>query len=141
MASIVKLEQADVRSYVRHFVEMVVAMLLGMVILGVLVWAVFDVLGHANLRHYAGVRSLVMTTNMAIGMALWMRHRKHSGLAIGEMAAAMYLPYALLIGPFLAGLISPGLLLGAMHVLMFPAMIVAMFLRRDEYVHNGQVAP
>ena len=55
------------------------------------------------------------------------------------MACAMLVPYAVLIGPFWAGLISASALLGAMHALMLPCMVVAMLDRRDEYVqdHGG----
>jgi hypothetical protein len=37
------------------------------------------------------------------------------------------------IVPYLAGAISAAALLVGMHVLMFPAMVVAMLHRRDEY--------
>jgi hypothetical protein len=41
-----------------------------------------------------------------------------------------------LLGPFWAGVLSGGALLAAMHVLMLPAMVIAMLRRRDEYAQE-----
>jgi hypothetical protein len=125
--------RAERRHFLRHFIEMVLAMLVGMALFGAIIWGIFGLLGHSNLRHYPEIRALVMSANMVIGMSLWMRYRRHSWAAIGEMAGAMFVPYAVLIGPFWAGLLSGPALLGAMHVLMLPLMIVAMLHRREEY--------
>jgi hypothetical protein len=116
-----------------HFAEMVVVMLLSMAVLGAAVSAVFALVGHANLLHYTALRGLLMTGYMVVGMALWMRHRRHGWVRIAEMSAAMAAPYAVLVGPFLSGVIGKGAFLAAMHVLMLPSMYVAMALRRDEY--------
>jgi flagellar biosynthetic protein FliP len=121
------------RMFWRHFVEMVVVMLLSMAVLGAAVSAVFALAGHANLLHFAALRGLLMTAYMVIGMALWMRHRRHGWGAIAEMSVAMAAPYVVLVGPFLGGVIGNGAFLAAMHVLMLPSMYVAMALRRDEY--------
>jgi hypothetical protein len=118
---------------VRHFVEMVIAMFVGMAVLGPSVTGLFALLGHSNLRHYAGLRGFLMTCYMTIGMTVWMRYRKHGWAPIAEMAAAMFVPFAILLGPFEAGLISVGAFLGLMHVLMLPAMLIVMLRRRDEY--------
>jgi flagellar biosynthetic protein FliP len=68
-------------------------------------------------------------------MGAWMRFRRHSWGAIAVMSAAMYLPFLLLLVPYWAGVITGGTLMGAGHVLMFPAMALAMLWRRSEYVH------
>ena len=107
-----------------------------MAVFGAIVWGVFGLLGHSDLRHYAGFRAFVMEINMIVGISLWMRHRRHSWAAIGEMAGAMFVPYAVLIGPFWAGALSGPALLGAMHVLMLPPMIGAMLHRREEYTSS-----
>jgi hypothetical protein len=127
------------RMFWRHFVEMVVVMLLSMAVLGAAVSAVFALAGHANLLHFAALRGLLMTAYMVIGMALWMRHRRHGWARIAEMSAAMAAPYVVLVGPFLGGVIGKGAFLAAMHVLMLPSMYVAMALRRHEYEreHRG----
>jgi hypothetical protein len=120
-------------TFARHLIEMIVAMLVGMAVLGTIVSSIFGLLGHANLLHYAGLRGLLMTAYMVAAMSLWMRHRNHSWAAIGEMSVAMICPYLVLVGPFWAGAISAEAFLIAMHVLMLPAMIVAMLHRRYEY--------
>jgi deazaflavin-dependent oxidoreductase (nitroreductase family) len=112
---------------------MIVAMLVGMAVLGAAVSVVFTLIGHSNVLHYAGLRGLLMSAYMTVGMSLWMRHRGHGWSSVGEMAVAMFVPYALLIGPFAAGLIPPSAFLGAMHALMIPAMVVVMLRRREEY--------
>lgn len=106
-----------------HFAQMLVAMLAGMVLLGML-WP-----------HFASVEgmSLVMATNMTIGMTAWMAWRRHGWRPIGEMALAMYVPFVVLFPPHWAGLLSADAVLGLGHVLMLPAMLAAMLLRPAEY--------
>jgi hypothetical protein len=116
---------------VRHYLEMVVAMVVGMVVLG----PVHEYLW-PGLDDRADVAALVMATDMAIGMAAWMRFRGHSWPAITEMSAAMYLPFAVLLVPFWTGAVSGGVLMTAGHVLMLPAMALAMWWRLDEYAHH-----
>ena len=116
---------------VRHYLEMVVAMVVGMVVLGPvwqLVWP--------GLSGHVAADALVMATDMSIGMGAWMRFRGHSWSAIAEMSAAMYLPFLVLLVPLWAGEITGGtLLLTAGHLLMLPAMALAMVWRRNEYLH------
>jgi hypothetical protein len=113
---------------VRHYLEMVVAMLAGMVVLG-------PVHGYLwpGLDDRADVGALVMATDMAIGMAAWMRFRGHKWPPIAEMSAAMYVPFVVLLVPFWLGAVSGDLLVTAGHVLMLPAMALAMWWRLDEY--------
>jgi hypothetical protein len=115
---------------VRHYLEMVVAMVAGMVVLGP-VWH----LAWPGLSGHVAAGALVMATDMAIGMGGWMRFRGHSWRAIGVMSAAMYLPFLVLLVPFAAGAITGGTLMTAGHVLMLPAMAAAMAYRRHEYLH------
>jgi hypothetical protein len=115
---------------VRHYLEMVVAMVAGMVVLGPL-----EALVWPGLADRADVHAMVMATNMAVGMAAWMRFRRHSWPAIAEMSAAMYVPFAVLLVPYWAGAVSGSFLFTAGHVLMLPAMALAMWWRLDEYSH------
>ena len=115
-----------------HYVEMIVAMLAGMVALGPL-WS----LALPGLSAHPDAHAMVMATNMSLGMALWMRIRKHSWPRIAEMCAAMYVPFAVLLVPYWLGAVSGGALMTAGHVLMFPAMLAAMLWRRSEYYHCG----
>jgi deazaflavin-dependent oxidoreductase (nitroreductase family) len=94
---------------------------------------VFAILGHGNLLHFAALRGFLMSIYMVVGMGLWMRHRQHGWTSVIEMGGAMIVPYALLVGPFAAGLLAKGTFLSAMHVLMLPCMYVALIHRREEY--------
>lgn len=40
-----------------------------------------------------------MSAYVTAGMTLWMRHRGHGWLSVGEMAAAMFVPYLALFVP------------------------------------------
>jgi flagellar biosynthetic protein FliP len=125
------------RNLVRHFFEMVLAMVVGMVVLGMVTRMICAALGNSEFFvDHPGLRAPLMTLNMTVAMALWMRHRGHGWGATAEMSAAMFVPLAVLIGPFLVGAISGNVLLGAMHLLMIPAMVIAMLHRRDEYAHD-----
>jgi flagellar biosynthetic protein FliP len=116
--------------FARHYLEMVVAMVIGMIVLGPaedLVWPA--------LIARADVGVMVMATNMAVGMGAWMRFRGHSWRGIAEMSASMYVPFAILLVPFWAGAIGEGTLMTWGHVLMLPAMALVMLLRPAEYAH------
>jgi flagellar biosynthetic protein FliP len=109
---------------------MVVAMLVGMVLLGPL-WSLLL----PGLTDGVVGMVMVMATDMAIGMAVWMRVRRHSWVSIAEMSGAMYLPFVVLLVPYWAGAISEDALMIAGHVLMLPLIAAAMLLRRSEYQH------
>jgi len=115
---------------VRHFLEMVVAMLIGMVVLGLLQQLVWP-----SLNFYSAVGVLVMATDMAIGMGAWMRVRGHSWRGIAEMSASMYGPFIALLVPYRTGAVSGAELMAWGHLLMFPAMALVMYLRPAEYLH------
>ena len=124
------------RLVLRHSLEMVGAMIAGMVVLGALVSLFCSLSGHSSLLQHPGAGAPVMVTDMTVGMSLWMRYRGHSWAATGEMATAMYAPLAILLVPFWTGALSGGALLGISHVLMLPAMVVAMLHRRGEYTRD-----
>jgi hypothetical protein len=122
--------------FVRHYLEMVVAMTLGMAVLGPLESALLDPTGWQSVRAVPELDALVMATNMTVGMTAWMRYRRHGWTAVGTMAAAMYLPFIVLFPPLRLDVLSPsGMLLGG-HLLMLPAMAVAMLLHRDDYTRH-----
>jgi hypothetical protein len=127
--------------FARHFAEMVVAMVVGMLALGAAVNAALSALGVPDLFDRADLNALVMATNMTIGMSLWMRLRGHGWPSIAEMGAAMYVPFIALMVPFWAGLVSGHVVMMGGHALMLPAMVVAMLHRRDEYTGHHLHAP
>jgi hypothetical protein len=79
------------------------------------VQVVWDALGHSGFfLHHVGLRAPVLAMNMTNGMAVWMRCRSYGWAPMGEMSAAMFVPLALLYGPFWAGLLSGAGLLTAL---------------------------
>jgi hypothetical protein len=122
------------RRFVRHYLEMVVAMLVGMAVLGPLE----NLLpGFEGVRAHPELDALVMATNMTAAMVAWMRFRRHGWAATGEMAAAMYLPFVVLFPPLWTGLLDGDATLMLGHVLMFAAMAAVMLGRRDEYTAHS----
>ena len=78
--------------FLRHLVEMVVAMMIGM---GLGVWIFTAIVGVSykqTLREYPTAALIVMAVSMAIPMVAWMRIRRHSWRNSMEMGAAMLLP-------------------------------------------------
>jgi hypothetical protein len=116
--------------FLGHYLEMVVAMFVGMFALGP-VWS----LALPGLHDRPDAHAMVMATNMAIGMALWMWFRKHSWAHIVEMCAAMYVPFVVLLVPYWLDLISGDTMMTAGHILMFPAMLVPMLRHRHRDPH------
>ncbi|XVV15820.1 hypothetical protein ACQP2X_16170 [Actinoplanes sp. CA-131856] len=115
-----------------HYIEMVVAMFVGMFALAPL-WPSLDA--------YPAAHAMAMTVNMAIGMAAWMLVRKNSWPHIAEMCAAMAAPMLVLLIPYGMGLIDGGTLMLAGHLLMFPAMLVPMLPRRRHGSTAARPAP
>jgi flagellar biosynthetic protein FliP len=107
---------------------MLAAMLVGMAVLG----PVRELLV-PGLSARDDVMALLMATDMAVGMAVWMRVRRSSWSAIGEMSAAMYVPFLVLLVPYWAGSLPGDALLTWGHVLMLPAMAVPLVRGRHEH--------
>ena len=124
--------------FVHHYLQMVVAMLAGMIVLGPVLSLAGDALGITALLHQPEPTVLVMATNMTIAMSAWMRYRGHRWPATAEMAAAMYLPFLVLFLPLWLGLLTSTGLVVAGHVLMLAGMAAVMLLRPTEYAaHAG----
>jgi hypothetical protein len=127
--------------FVRHYVEMVVAMFLGMVVLGTPAMLALGAAGVSSAELHADAPALMllgMGVTMTVPMVAWMRYRGHSWAPSNEMAASMLIPTAGVIALPWAGLVEDiGTLLAIEHVVMLPAMLVAMLLRRDEYSHGA----
>jgi hypothetical protein len=86
------LRRPSLRRFVRHYLEIVVAAVAGMVVLGPAESMLLNPIGWAELLAHPETSTLVMATNMTVAMAAWMRLRRHGWAAIGEMAVAMYAP-------------------------------------------------
>ena len=133
MTTLATLRGPALRRFVRHYLEMVVAMVAGMVVLGLAEPMLLDRFGWAELRAQPEPRALVMATSMTIAMAAWMRYRGHGWAATVEMVAAMYGSFVVLFPPLWLGVLSATGLLVLGHVLMPFAMAAVMLRRRDEY--------
>jgi hypothetical protein len=125
-----------VRRFGLHYLEMVVAMAVGMIVLApVWSWA-GGLFGWTAALDRADVSSMVMATNMTVAMGAWMKVRGHTWRPIVEMGAAMFLPFAVLLVPLWMGLIGEDALMTFGHLLMLAGMAVAMLLRPAEYIHH-----
>jgi hypothetical protein len=119
--------------FTRHYLEMVLTMSLGMVLLHPLWHLGLDAAGLGTALDHDTVMALVMATDMSLGMGAWMRYRGHTWRQIAEMSAVMYLPFAVFFPPLWAGAVSGDRMLVAGHAVMLPATLVFMLWRRDEY--------
>ena len=123
------------RQFLRHYAEMVLAMIAGMIVLGM---PLDLVLGDDRTLMLAN-----MGFSMTVPMVAWMRHRGHGWRPSAEMAAAMVIPTLLAIALYRADVVADfdALMVGE-HVVMLAAMAGAMLLRLDEYSkhEHGAVA-
>ena len=128
---------ASTRHFARHYLEMLVAMFLGMAVLGVPAVAALGVVGVSSSELHNDAPALLlcgMAVTMTAPMVAWMRYRGHGWRASAEMAAAMFVPTFGVIALLGSRLVDDtGTLLEIQHVVMFPSMLVAMLLRRDVY--------
>jgi flagellar biosynthetic protein FliP len=125
------------RCFLRHLFEMIVAMILGMCILGAAFGALHAVVFGsgfaAGWQRHVELAAFAMAFNMTLPMVLWMRHRGHSWERGGEMAAAMFVPALALLVLFWLGVIPEGAVVPGQMALMLPAMTLVMLYRVDEY--------
>ena len=121
------------KHFLRHYGEMVVAMFLGMAVLGLPVDRVMDRLG-ADSNEFM---FLEMATTMTVPMVAWMLYRGHGWRANAQMSASMFVPTFAVIGLLSAELLTDlGVLMVIEHVAMLLAMAGAMLLRPAEYLHH-----
>lgn len=123
--------------FAKHFAVMVALMYAGMFVLdpvydlGATVAGVDDPWSRLPV-----LSNIIMALNMSVPMVLYMRHQRHSWRAIGEMSAAMLLPAALTMGPYLLGTMTAGTMMSLSHGTVLPLMAVAMLLRFREYAQH-----
>lgn len=125
------------RRFVRHAAEMLAAMMLGMVVLGMafrgLHLAVFGSGFDEAWHRHTELAVFAMTFNMTLPMVGWMRYCGHSWARSGEMGAAMFGLALALLAVFWLGAISAHVVLPLEMALMVPAMVVVMLYRVGEY--------
>jgi hypothetical protein len=121
------------RAFARHFGEMLIAMFLGMGVLGGLVVLGFAAAGGSSSDLPGGVRVMLMGIYMTVPMVLWMRYRGHAGARNAEMALSMMLPTVAAAALAFAGILGTGAALGIQHAAMVPAMLGVMLWRYADY--------
>lgn len=130
--------RSALRTFSQHYAEMVVAMVLGMFVLGAALAVPLEMAGVdvSNWHRDApALLLLAMAFTMTVPMVAWMRYRGHGWAPAWDMAGAMFLPSFAAVGLLWAGIQTDiHVLLEIQHVAMLPAMLVAMLLRRHEYV-------
>jgi hypothetical protein len=119
--------------FLRHYLEMVAAMLVGMVVLGAAVRGVLALTGREPPAQYPELAALEMAATMSVGMVAWMRHRGHGWASTLEMAGAMFAPAVALFPLLWLSVITGDSLLVLEHLVMFPLMYLVMRRRRAEY--------
>jgi hypothetical protein len=127
--------------FIRHYTEMVVAMVVGMFALGMPLAALLGAIGVDVSSWQTDARELLllgMAFTMSVPMAAWMRHRGHGWAPVWEMTASMFLPSFLAIGLLWAGTVEDSdTLLLIQHAGMLPSMLAVMLLRLSEYTGHG----
>jgi hypothetical protein len=125
------------RHFLRHLGEMLLAMVVGMIVLGAVGRGILVAAGtsaaHVRDNTAPEAVAVVIALNMSAGMAVWMRHRGHAWARIAEMAGAMFVPALAAIVFSWGGVIESGAILAIEHVAMIPAMIAVMLIHRGEY--------
>ena len=129
------------RHFIRHYLEMIAAMIAGMVVLGIPGEGLLQLIGSSTpeLQEDApAIALLAMATIMTIPMVALMRYRGHAWRPCWEMSASMFIPTFGVIAALGAGVSDDFMgLMMIEHVAMLPAMLVAMLLRYDEYARCG----
>jgi hypothetical protein len=128
-------------TFARHYAEMVVAMFLGMFVLGGAGAVLLGLVG-VDVSNWStdapALMLLSMAATMSAPMVAWMRHRGHGWAPAWEMTASMFVPSFAAIALLAGGLVEDSdTLLAIQHVAMFPGMLVAMLLRRGEYTGHA----
>jgi hypothetical protein len=121
------------RVFARHYLEMVVVMLLGMGVFAGLAALAFSLAGSSLGDQSAGLRVSLMGLYMTIPMVAWMAWHRHAAARTVEMAGAMIVPTALTATLAWAAVLELEAALGIQHGIMFPAMLGVMLWRYEVY--------
>jgi hypothetical protein len=132
------------KHFVRHYLEMVVAMFIGMGVLGLPLGLALGAAGSgwSELHSDAPALALLaMAATMTVPMVGWMAYRGHGARANAEMSAAMFVPTFAAIALLWSDVATDiGLLMAIEHVAMLASMLAAMLLRPADYVGGHRAA-
>jgi hypothetical protein len=123
------------KAFVLHLAEMLIAMVLGMLVLGGALEGTLALMGASQSDAPASLAAAVMAVNMTVPMVWWMHYRGHPVQHNVEMAASMVVPTAVVIALHWLGAISSDSVLLIQHAVMIPAMVGVMVWRYDHYSH------
>jgi hypothetical protein len=130
--------------FIRHYAEMVLAMMVGMFVLGGAAAVAPGAIGIGVDGWRTDAPELLllgMAFTMSVPMVAWMRYRGHGWAPAWEMTASMFVPSFAAIALLWAGAVEDShALLMIQHVAMLPAMLVAMLLRPAEYTSHAHHA-
>lgn len=129
--------QGSVGGFLRHYLEMVLSMAVGMAVFGILFISPLDPLGYReSLRAHPYLSEFLMLIFMTASMVGFMIYRGHGVRMAAEMTAGMVVPVLLVMAgtssailPFLTER-SLGLWT---HVAMLLGMLAVMLVRRAHY--------
>ena len=121
------------RAFLRHFGEMLLAMFLGMAVLGGLAEIALAATGRSFSDASGPAQVLLMGFNMTVPMVAWMSYRGHAAARSAEMAASMIVPTFGAAAPAWTGALGAGAALGVQHAVMVPAMLGVMLWRYEHY--------
>ncbi len=126
--------------FVWHYLQMSIAMYLGMLLP---VGLVLSVLGLSDIVSRSPEASaLVMTAEMALGMAAWMCLRRHPWRHTVEMSAGMSASTVVAAAASLAGLLPhTAVQSGVAFMLMWVGMLGAMLFRYRDYAQGHHCQP
>jgi hypothetical protein len=134
---------AYVGRFLRHLVEMILAMMLGMAVWGAILGLILTPIGYGDVvRASPELRFGVMAFFMSVPMVLLMRYRGHTWERGIEMAAAMVAPMGVVVLCWRLGtgayipFFSEQALSASTHVAMYLGMILLMLYRHKEYAHS-----
>ena len=122
-------------AFALHLGEMLLAMVAGMVVLGGALEGVLSLFGMSLSAGSPALLAAVMGVTMTAPMAWWMHRRGHPARHNVEMAGSMVVPTIAVMALYWAGTIAGDAVLAAQHLVMIPAMVGVMLVRRDHYSH------
>ncbi len=122
---------ADAGPFLRHYGEMVLAMMVGMMFPGMPLRSLLVMAGFGGVVASGAFGSLVaMWLGMTASMVAWMRYRGHTWRQAAEMTVAMLAPALLLVA-------LDRSLAGPSHLAMLLGMLGLMLYRHEEYGHGA----
>lgn len=126
------------RQFIRHYVEMVVVMFVGMGVLGLPAGWILEAGGNSWGELGPAPMLGLMAFTMTLPMVVWMQRMGHGWRPNAEMAASMIVPTLGVIALFEAAVVTDAsALLIIEHMAMLAGMFGVMLLRPEEYSHHG----